>query len=191
MVSRISFITSVLLGIGLLIPPLAYTQDHSDPHAKDTVEFMPDSFERTTILQLYGTPQEVFALLEPEGRKLTSHEKIEASFFIGEGEPQPGEMFMSKHEFHGETWRVLAGRDPENLTISYVYFAPPTELLYREYKCEANMKGGTKVTVLWRVVGLSNRGNRAVRDYFESGDYERGMRNTEMKLNQLLNEKKK
>lgn len=188
---RLTILYTILMGLTLLIPPYSSAQDHSDPHEQEQGSFKPVAYERTATIQIDGTIKEVFSLFEPKNRNHLSDENGTQAFFTGSGETKPGEMFMAKHDYHEETWRVVANYDPEDYTISYVYFAPPTELLYREYRRKTNPEGGTSVTIFWRVVGLSNEGNKAVRNYFESGDYEKQIRESEKKYNKIMAEKKK
>lgn len=151
-----SRMVTVTLWVGLVLAGPVVAQE--DP-------FEPVQFEREWTLRIDGAPDEVFPLFTPEGMSLWRGEWDPEYLFSASEMSKAGTMFRDPHG-HGPDWWVVGENDPRKRMIRYVYLMPGVELLVEEIRCREGLHGGTVATVQWRVVGLTERGNELVENFF-------------------------
>ena len=166
-------------------------------HSPKQNAFEPVAIEREYRIQLNGTPEEVFFLFEPEGKKLWNRwaaSNISKTLFSGFESSLAGTMVFSVSPGHpgrsGEGWFVVAEHDSKAKKIRYVGVVQNVELVVRDIRCEINPHGGTWATIKWRVAGLSHEGNQKVQDWMDN-NFEETMRKNETEINMYLKNKKK
>ena len=64
-------------------------------------------------------------------------------------------------------WMVVADYAPASMTMKTVLYLPDTEFMLEEIRCAPGNQGGTTMTVMWRVAGISAGGNAAVQGFFD------------------------
>jgi hypothetical protein len=155
--------------------------------AGDEDDFHPQRFERERTVHVNGSPEEVYALLDPGKRHLwTGKKDTRECLFEGWGKTLSGAMYFSIDEHHGYRWEVMAEDDPENQLMRWILFMPGTELLVAELRCAESSQGGTDLTMVWSVIGLSPDGNQAVKEFFDTDSFEKQVDKTGERLNEYL-----
>jgi hypothetical protein len=123
--------------------------------------------ERSRSIQLAGTPDRVFPLFEPEGRRLWASGWSPEFLFTRSDESLAGTVFRTQPHGHDDwtTW-VVAEHDPRAKMIRYVIFIPEVEAWELEIRCVATPHGETVASVEYRVTALSEEANHAVQSFF-------------------------
>lgn len=163
----------------------------ADQAAAQQGSFEPLRVERQARLTLNGTREEVLALLSPEGRhRLAGTRSVDQQVvFEGTDGTLSGSMVRTIHRGgdHDDAWDVVAEYDREEFTMRRVHFEPGTELLMEDIRLSLDPDGSTIATISWRVVGLSEHGNAAVRSFMDN-HFEASMESMEVGINALLAE---
>ena len=136
-----------------------------------TAPFDAVHIERTRSIRLDGTPDQVFPLFEPEGRRLWARHFAPQYLYPQSGEARAGMVFQTVHHEHEPSIWVLADYDPEDYRMRYVIFIPRTEAWELEIVCEPGPEGQTDATVVYRVTSLSEKANDMVQKFFDD-DFE-------------------
>ncbi len=128
--------------------------------------------ERERRILLDASPEEVFPLFEPQGRKHWSPGWDPQFLYPASGEARPGAVLMQTHPAHDDpqVW-VLADHDPAATFLRYVIFIPPIEAFELEVRCAPTPHGETDATVVYRVTALSEHANEMVQQFFDN-DFE-------------------
>jgi len=149
--------------------------------------FRPRLFERERTVHVNGTPDQVYSLLDPENRHLwTKKTDDRERVFDGWDDTFSGAMYFSADEHHGYRWEVMANNDPEARLMRWILMYPEVELLVAELRCTPDSDGGTDLTMAWAVIGLSPDGNTAVKNFFDTDNFESQVDRTAERLNEYL-----
>lgn len=143
----------------------AVAQPNHDP---DGVEygaklqpFRPVAIACDHRIQFDAPPREVFALLNPaKGNHWTP---TTPDYVFGAAD-KPGEAMWKWHD----GWMVVADYNETSLTMKTVLYIPDIEFMIEEATCIPRDDGGTELHVTWRVAGLSEAGNEAVQNFFDT-----------------------
>jgi hypothetical protein len=143
----------------------------------EATHFQPILIERERTLRIAGNADEVFTLLEPDGRQLwhkaAQRHGSSQPLCQGINDTLTGIITFSHDSQHGQRWNVVAEHNRQARLLRSILFMPELELLVAETRCEAATPEETVVKINWRVAGLSPSGNEAVQQFFDSGGFER------------------
>lgn len=163
------------------------------PAAAQQPSFEPLRIERQVRLNLDGAPEEVRPLLSPEGRhRLAGPQAVDQEIvFEGSDGTLSGSMIRTIHRGsdHADAWDVVTDYDRDAWTMRRVHFEPGTEILMEDVHLSAGLNGDTIATISWRVVGLSEQGNAAVRSFMDN-HFEASMKRLEAGINAFLGERR-
>lgn len=177
----VSFVFTLLIGPALTAQR-ANAQDAS---------FEPVRIEREAELSLEGSPDEVFYLFSPEGRRQLASAAVlqEELVFSGRRGTPVGAMIRVTHPElgPGESWDVVTDYDPETRTMRLVHLEGNVELLMEEVHVVPGAHGGSIAKINWRVVGLSEAGNRAVQRFMDN-HFDEQASSLEAEINAFLRE---
>jgi hypothetical protein len=122
-------------------------------------------FERTVSVTLAGVPEEVFALLEPQGRKQRVNSWNFEFLFPRDGDARAGTVTRQVHRSGAveQIW-VLAEHDPPT-RIKYVIFVPGMEVWEFDTGLQASGPGETVATVSHRITSLAEDVNPEVQRF--------------------------
>lgn len=163
--------------LNILAVSILFGQQHAphQDHSQDMKDFKPIAVEKSHTIHIDADPEIVFPLLDLSGRKFWDpiyKKTLLDTLFVGLPENGEGGMIRSIYSGHadqsGAGWWVLAKRDPKEGIIRYTALGAGVELLVREIQCKPNTKGGSDITVSWRVIGLSPHANESVQSFMDN-----------------------
>jgi len=172
-------------GAVVMAPSVPATAQHGDPHTQSR-QFEAVHVEREHSIELTAPPAQVFPLFEPEGLALWSVNWRPQLLHPRPGELRAGAVAITKHAAHEESqvWFV-ADHDPHAYRIRYFNVIPDIEAWEMDISCSDNGRGGTRVTVAYRVTALSEHANKMVQDFFDN-DFENGIEGWAEQINAFL-----
>ncbi len=158
---------------------------HGDPHIQSR-PFEAVHSEREHSIELAALPAQVFPLFEPEGLALWSVNWRPLLLHPRSGELRAGAVAIMRHAAHEESqvWFVV-DHDPSACRIRYFNVIPDIEAWEMDISCSDNGRGGTQVTVAYRVTALSEHANQMVQDFFDN-EFENGVEGWAQKINAYL-----
>ena len=147
------------LATGLTLTPLAAVD------ASAQRPFEPVHIERSGSVTFDASPTEVFAALEPRGKKLRSPSWDVELLHPASGEARPGAVLRQVHKRAGiqQIWTVVESTPPSH--IKYVVFVPDMETWEFDMRLTATDDGGTVVHVDHRITSLSEEANPDVQQF--------------------------
>ena len=174
-ISRLISIVSFVLLTGFTEGCSAQKQHGAQTDKTENYEiFKPDLIERSHSVQIDADPDEVFKLLAPGQAKKWSQSKHnfdKQKLFSGTNGEIAGHTLLLTGD-HGQIWSVVAEYNREDRLLRKINIYPGIEFLINEMRCDSNPRGGTTLTVTWKVTGMTNDGNEAVRNFMDSGMFE-------------------
>ena len=120
--------------------------------------------------ELAGTPDEVFSLLEPQGRQQWVKNWTLEYLYPPSGEARPGAVVRQTHESGAvsQIW-LLADHEPPQ-RIKYVIFVAGMETWEFDTSLEPTPDGKTLVTVHHRITSLAESVNKEVQHFADGFD---------------------
>jgi len=162
---------NILLTIGLLLSGFNIL-------AQDG--FVPVTFEKIHTVKVYGSPEQIFSLIGPEGTKKVTGANVD--YLFGGANDLPGAMFRI-----GDRWFVVAEYNREELIYRSVMLMPRDELLVNEFTLRASEDANTYLTVKWRVTGFDKGSNLSIEEFLlHEGIFEQQVESIGKKLNEYL-----
>lgn len=138
--------------------------------AAQTAAFEPTRITRAASVRFEATPEELFALLSPEGQQsLTSSWDI-AILSPPSGAVEPGATFTKTHRRAPvqQVWMVVSAEAPRRL--SYAIFVAGLETWLFEMELQTLADGNTSVDVAHTITSLSPEANAAVQEFADTFD---------------------
>ena len=155
-VLRIGVATLSAIVCGLGVTPVRTTAQRS---------FNATHIERTGSVEFRASPAEVFAALEPRGKRLRAPAWDVELLYPASGEGQPGAVLRQTHKRAGiqQIWTVVESDPPRR--IKYVIFVPDMETWEFDMYLTGRDDGGTIVHVEHRITSLSEGANADVQRF--------------------------
>ena len=155
---------------------LAGENRHSE--SGDFNGFYPRKFERSYVMQIKGSPTEACALM-------ANRSKGELLFNGFDG-GKTGEIYYSNAHNH-RSWTLVVMNDVEGGFYSELWSVPDEkEFLLMDVQCVKDASGGTSMTVRWRLTGIDDEGNEAIKTYFDKGMFEQRFARAESRMNDIF-----
>ena len=132
--------------------------------------FEPTHIERSGSVHFQASPSEVFAALEPRGKRLRASAWDVELLYPTSGEGQPGAVLRQTHKRAGiqQIWTVVDSDPPKR--IKYVIFVPDMETWEFDMRLTEPADGGTVVHVEHRITSLSEGVNPDVQQFADGFD---------------------
>ena len=121
--------------------------------------YIPVAISRRHEFRIDADPDRVFAAANPAGGNHWSAGSPD--YVFGNANEPAGAVWR-----RGDSWFAVGNYDIEKRSMTTVLSIPQTEFLLETLRCDPHPEGGTRVTVEWRVAGVSRESNGAVRDFF-------------------------
>jgi len=157
---RASVCLATLIWAGLFCGPAS---------AQDTA-FEATHIERSGSVQFASPPEEVFPLLEPQGREKRAASWSVEYLYPRSGEGQPGAVMRQKDRRADveQIWAVVEHDPPQR--IKYVIFVPDMEVWEFDIQLSPTSSGGTTADVEHRITSLSAGANDDVQQFADAFD---------------------
>ena len=126
--------------------------------------------EKEASFELAGTSDEVFSLLEPQGRQQWVKNWTVEYLYPRSGEARPGAVVRQTHRSGAvsQIW-LLADHEPPT-RIKYVIFVAGMETWEFDTRLEPTSEGKTRVKVYHRITSLAENVNKEVQHFADGFD---------------------
>jgi hypothetical protein len=133
-------------------------------------EFEANHIENSGTVRFAAPAEEVFALLEPEGKRLRAGSWDVEILYPATPDARPGTVLRQVHKRAEvqQIWLVSDYEPPER--IKYVIFVPDMEVWEFDMRLSSESGEETVVEVSHRITSLSERANPAVQQFADGFD---------------------
>lgn len=139
------------------------------PTGDAAAQWMPEHIVRTGSATFEASPDEVFAVLSPDGQQSLSRSWTIEILWPADGSAQVGATFRKKHRRASveQIWTVTAAEAPSRIT--YAIFVADLESWVFEIELRPE-QGGTRVQATHSITSLSENADPDVRQFADTFD---------------------
>lgn len=128
--------------------------------------FQAEHTERFHAFTLSLPLAQAFKLFEPEGERVWAPGWEPRYFYPADGQVKPGMVFTTGEAEEATIWTVIR-HDPAAGLVEYQRVTPASRTGSVLVQCSSVGEGRTRITVIYKLTALTERGNRALREMSE------------------------